>query len=67
MEILQTIWNVLTSENERLTKIICAPLTFLEAYISMLIFLTILNIKTTKKQQVLYVLLLYLLYLKQKC
>lgn len=55
MEILQTIWNVLTSENESLTKIICAPLTFLEAYISMLIFLTILNIKSTKKQRFTYV------------
>lgn len=55
MGILQTIWNVLTSENEALTKIICAPLTFLEVYISMLIFLTILNIKSTKKQRFTYV------------
>lgn len=55
MEILQTIWNVLTNENEAMTKLICAPLTFLEVYLSMLIFLRILNIKSTKKQKLLYV------------
>lgn len=45
MEILQTIWNVLTTENEMLTKIICAPLTFIEIYISMLLFTYTLSIK----------------------
>lgn len=55
MEILQTIWNVLTTENVTLTKLICAPLTFLEAYISMLIFLTILNITSTRRQRFVYV------------
>ncbi|MBO5412750.1 MAG: hypothetical protein J6A29_00305, partial [Clostridia bacterium] len=55
MEILQTIWNVLSTENVTLTKLICAPLTFLEAYISMLIFLTILNITSTRRQRFVYV------------
>lgn len=56
MEILQTIWNVLTTENEFIAKAVCAPLTFIEAYISMLLFTTILKIKTTKKQNFLYIL-----------
>ena len=57
MEILQTIWNVLTTENEFIAKAVCAPLTFIEVYISMLLFTTILKIKSTKKQNFLYVLI----------
>lgn len=57
MEIFQTIWNVLTNENEFIAKAVCAPLTFIEAYISMLLFTTILKIKTSKKQNILYVLI----------
>ena len=55
MEILQTIWNVLTTENEQLTNIIVSPLSFIELYISMLIFTTILNIECNKRQQFFYV------------
>ena len=57
MEILQTIWSVLTTESELITKIICSPLTFIEVYISMLLFTTILKIKSTKRQNFLYVLI----------
>ncbi len=56
MEILQTIWNILINENETLTKIICSPLTFLEAYVSVLIFTKILKIKTNSKITTIYVL-----------
>lgn len=55
MEILQTIWSALTTENEVLTLIICSPLTFLEAYISALLFTKILNIETNNKKLLLYV------------
>lgn len=57
MEILQTIWTALTTENEVLTNIIGIPSIFIEAYISMLLFTTIFNIPSTKKQKILYVLL----------
>lgn len=56
MEILQTIWNALTTENYKLALIICSPLTLIEVYLSALIFLTILNIKTNKKKTFVYVL-----------
>ena len=56
MEILQTIWTALTTENEFLTNLIGIPSIFLEAYISMLLFTTILNISGTKKQKLIYVL-----------
>lgn len=58
MEILQTIWTSLTTENEALAILICSPLIFIEMYVSMLLFTTILNISTSKKQEFLYVLLL---------
>lgn len=56
MEILQTIWNALTTENERLLKIIGIPFIFIEIYVTMLLFTAILNISATKKQKIFYVL-----------
>ena len=44
MEILQTIWTALTTENQNLIKAISIPLGILEAIITMLLFTTILNI-----------------------
>ena len=58
MEILQTIWSSLTTENIGLTNYICIPLAFIEIYISMLLFTTLLNIDATKKQKVIYVFLM---------
>lgn len=58
MEILQTIWTALTTENLMLVKIINIPLVFIEMYVSMLLFTTILNITVSKKQKTLYVLIL---------
>ena len=56
MEFLQTIWTALTTPNEGLIKIIFIPLAFLDAYVGMTLFRTILNIETTKKQRIAYVL-----------
>lgn len=58
IEILQTIWSSLTTENEFLTNILIMPLSFLEAYISMLLFSIILNINIKNKQKSLYVLVI---------
>ncbi len=57
MEILQTICNVLTTQNERLTSLICIPLSFIEAYLYMLVFTSCLKINCTRMQKILYVLL----------
>ncbi len=56
MEILQTIWNSLTTENPNMITVISIPFTFVEAYVSMLLFTIILNITVTKKQKIIYVL-----------
>lgn len=56
MEILQTIWTALTTENETLTLIICSPLTFLEVYISNLLFTRLLNLNSSFKKNLTYIL-----------
>lgn len=56
MNTLQTIWSALTTENEMLINFIAIPLTYLDAYVGMLFFTTILNIVTTKKSKLIYVL-----------
>lgn len=55
MEILQTIWNALISENQKLSNILICPFIFIESYLYMMVFLTLLNIKNNKKQRVIYV------------
>lgn len=55
MEILQTIWSALTTENEMLVKIISIPLAIFESIVTTLLFTTILNITSSKKQKILYV------------
>lgn len=55
MEIVSKIWNALTVENEQLISISFIPMIFIELTISMLLFTTILQIKRTKKQSILYV------------
>lgn len=56
MEILQTIWTALTTENEVLINFTGFPMCLLDAFIVMLFFTTILNIKATNKMKVIYVL-----------
>ena len=56
MEILNTIWTALTTENELLTNFVIIPLYFIEAYVSMQLFSVVLNINATKKQKQIYIL-----------
>lgn len=55
MEILQTIWTALTTENELLTNIIFLPEAFIESIINVLLFTTLLNINATKNQKIKYI------------
>ena len=57
MNTLQTIWSALTVENEILLKIISVPIAYLDAYIMMSFFTSILSISVTKKQKLIYVIL----------
>lgn len=58
MEILNTIWTALTTENEMLTNIISCILVIIEMFVSMLLFTSLLQIHSVKKQKVLYISLL---------
>lgn len=59
MEIFQTIWMALTTPNEGLINILSIPLTIIELTVCMLLFTTVLNINTTRKQKFIYVISLY--------
>lgn len=58
MEIFQTIWTAFTTENVELIKILSIPLSIIEAYLSMLLITTILNLSVSRKQRTLYVIAL---------
>jgi len=55
MEIFNTIGQLLTTPNAEVASTICNPLVILETFISMLLFTTVLNIKTTAKQKIIYI------------
>ena len=48
MEIFQTIWTALTTENELLANLIVLPVNLLESIVNTLIFTTVLNINISK-------------------
>ncbi len=57
MNFIQTVWNVLIGENKFVMDIICTPLAFIEAFLYMKVFLSIVNIDSTRKQRILFVVL----------
>ena len=50
MELLNNIWNALTTPNEILINIILIPSAIIEGFLTLMIFSTILDLKTNKKQ-----------------
>ena len=56
MELLNNIWNALTTPNETLIKIILLPSAIIETIFTLIIFTTVFNLKTTTKQNTIYVL-----------
>lgn len=67
MEIFQTIWTVLTTENEVLASILTYCFTFIEATVTMLIFTFFLNISSAKSKKILYVILFSLFSILISC
>ena len=60
MEVLDSLWNLLTTENEMLTKIITAPTVIIEAFLLFILATSILKINYTHKQKNIYICLLSL-------
>jgi len=64
MEIFQTIWTALTTENELLTNLLLLPVCLIESFVNVLIFSTLLNINSTKKTKTNYIIFIsIILYL----
>ena len=57
MEFLNNIWIAINTPNETLVNIILIFASFIENYITMIFFLTLLKTQTTAKQKILYTLL----------
>ena len=57
MEWLNSVWNLLTTENEFVTKIILSFTIFIEAWIVFKLFTTILKLSYTSKQECLYIII----------
>lgn len=55
MEILNTIWTALTTENEMLIFLLSIPFSILEITLTTLLFITILNISPTFRQKFTYI------------
>ena len=56
MEIFQTIWTAMTTQNELISTIIFFPMYFIDTLVNMLLFTTILNITVSKRAKTVYVL-----------
>lgn len=57
MEILNNIWMALNISNEELINGLALPLMFIESYLSILLFINILDLKVSSKQKILYIFL----------
>ncbi len=57
MELLNNIWSALTTPNETLINIILIPSAIIEAILILLIFIGILNLNTSKKQNIVFIIL----------
>ncbi len=55
MDIFQTIWTAMTTPKESLVKIMMIPLTYLDAFIGMIFFTTLLNIHANIKRKLIYI------------
>ena len=55
MELLNNIWNALTTPNECLINILSIPFTIIETTLLMFLFISILDIKSNYKNKILYI------------
>lgn len=55
MNTLQTIWSALTTPDEGLMKILFIPVNYIDSLVCMLFFTSVLNIETTRKRKIIYV------------
>ena len=61
MELLHNLWNLVSTEDEILTKYVSLPLASIETYVTMKLFTSIMKIEYTKKQRNIYIILMTIL------
>ena len=61
MQILQTIWTAMTTPNDIGISVLYCFLSFIDATVNLLLFSTILNITSSKKSKIIYVICISLL------
>ncbi len=61
MEILNNVWTAITSPNIQLINIISIPISLIEIILNMYLFLSIMNLSSTRKQRIIYVLVIWLI------
>ena len=66
MELLHSLWNVVSTEDENLTKYVVIVLAIIENYVTMLFFTSLLNINYTRRQKNIYILIMELLVILSK-
>lgn len=57
MEVLNNIWIAISTPNEELISSVSIPLTVIEAILTMYLLISILNIFSTKKQKIIYIII----------
>lgn len=57
MEILNNIWNVFNTSNMELINYMLIPASIIEAFLTLMLFIGLLNIKSSTKQKLLYIIL----------
>ena len=55
MELLNNIWNALSTPNEGLINIISIPANFIEGFLSLMLFTVLLNISSNPQQKITYI------------
>ena len=55
MEMLNNIWIALSTENAELVNFLLIPCSFIENIMILMLFINLLNIKSSKKQKILYI------------
>lgn len=55
MEVLNNIWTAISTPNERLLNLFSIPFTIIEAILIMSLYISLLNIKASKKQKFIYI------------
>ena len=61
MEILNNIWTAITTPNIQLLNIISVPILLVEITLTMYLFLSIMDLSSTRKQRILYVLISWII------